>query len=264
MSQSTSKEINPLVSNEDQGGVGETLRYASDPSPEQAAELPTLELSRPNPEDSYEGRCKQTLLLAEEAFAKTGSCVIFFREVLGVDGIVKQLFTDSQEFKRFIDGPEFATLHEMLAAIRSQDQSKSDAAEPERMITIRIPRSLHESLQEESKASGLSINKLSISKLLWPANPRFIPEQQGRRRGRRPGPQGKRSGTTASATADHGSISIDNAAASSSPNSSATGYSGGAEAASAAHRDHMPRILEGRSVVHSWADRPTQRPFDQS
>ncbi len=199
MSQQSPQEINPQSST--QPTDGEPLRYASDPTPDQASELPTLELPVPTPEESYEGRCRQALLLAEQAFAKTGSWVIFYRVVLGTDGIVRRLFTHEQELKRFTEGPEFATLHEMLAAIRSQDQSKSDAAEPERMITIRIPRSLHEALQEESKACGLSINKLSISKLLLPANPRFVPEQQGRRRGRRPGPQGKRNQTSqASAT----------------------------------------------------------------
>ena len=197
MSNPSSREINPHLSQIDDQGVphndqGNSLRYASDPSPEQAAELPTLELSSMDPSQDFHGRCQQVLLLAEEAFAKTGSWVIFYREILGNDGVVHQLFATDEELRRFQSGPEFETLHEMLAAIRSQDQSKSDAAEPERMITIRIPRSLHESLQEESKSCGLSINKLSISKLLFPANPKFVPEQRGRRRGRRPGPQERR------------------------------------------------------------------------
>jgi predicted HicB family RNase H-like nuclease len=232
MSFSTSKEINPPVKADEPGEGGETLRYASDPTPDQAATLPTLQLSAVDPSDSYDGRCRQTLLLAEEAFAKTGSWVIFFREILGIGGIVQQLFSDPDEFKQFTAGPEYATLHEMLAAIRSQDQSKSDAAEPERMITIRIPRSLHELLQEESKASGLSINKLAISKLLWPANPRFIPEQQGRRRGRRPGPQGGRSQGARAAAAVSG------------PNTSPEEGAG-----ESGHSQVTDRI-----ATHSWAD----------
>lgn len=234
MTHSHSKEINPLVQADDQGGAGEALRYASDPSPEKAAELPMLELSRPDLNDTYEGRCRQSLLLAEEAFAKTGSWVMFFREVLGVQGIVRQLFSEPEEFNRFIQGAEFATLHEMLAAIRSQDQSKSDATEPERMITIRIPKSLHESLQVESKACGLSINKLSISKLLFPADSRFVPEQQGRRRGRRPGPQGKR-------------IDASNQGVSSGASAEVVPRDGSIESS---------RIPSSRTVTHSWADRP--------
>ena len=186
------KEINPLVNTEDQSGAGQPLRYANDPDPAQSAQLPTIELPEVEPAGDFESRCEQTLLLAEEAFAQTGSWVVFFREVLGVQGIVARLFPSKEERRRFITRSEYATLQEMLAAIRSQDQSKSDAAEPERMITIRIPRSLHEAMQEESEDCGLSINKLAISKLLQPANPRFVPEQRGRRRGRRPGPQGSR------------------------------------------------------------------------
>ena len=234
MTHSNSKEINPLVETDDPGGAGQSLRYASDPSPEKAAELPTLEITKPDPNDTYEGRCKQALLLAEEAFAKTGSWVMFFREILGVGGVVKQLFSEDEDFKKFVEGTEFATLHEMLAAIRSQDQSKSDAAEPERMITIRIPKSLHESLQEESKACGLSINKLSISKLLFPANPRFVPEQQGRRRGRRPGPQGRRA-----VASSEGSVSQSNEGA-----------------LPRVGQEESARIAGERAVVHSWADRP--------
>ena len=168
----------------------ETLRYASDPTPEQAATLPKLTLSSLDCSQSFHDRCTQALKLAEEAFAKTGSWVIFFREILGINGVVRKLFSEPADLERFIAGEEFATLQEMLAAIRSQDQSKSDSAEPERMITIRIPRSLHDLLRVESESCDLSINKLCISKLLQPIESRFIPEQQGRRRGRRPGPQG--------------------------------------------------------------------------
>lgn len=229
MTHPTSKEINPLVNSDDQSGSGSALRYASDPSPEHAATLPALDLAAPDLLKTYDGRCRQALLLAEEAFAKTGSWVIFFREILGVGGIVQQLFPDPAELKSFMAGADYETLHEMLAAVRSQDQSKSDAAEPERMITIRIPKSLHELLQDESKACELSINKLAISKLLWPANPRFVPEQRGRRRGRRPGPQSARTGAV-------GRLPSSQSDASSSP------------------------VSDDRTVPHSWADAPSGSP----
>ena len=192
MSHSTPNEVNSLVNSDDQGGGEQPLRYASDPSPERAAELPTLELSTLDLQQDYAARCRQALLLAEEAFAKTGSWVIFFREILGVQGVVRRLFPDPAELKSFMAGADYETLHEMVAAIRSQDQAKSDAAEPERMITIRIPKSLHDSLRIESDEFNLSINKLCISKLLQRADQRFVPQQRGRRRGRRPGPQGAR------------------------------------------------------------------------
>jgi predicted HicB family RNase H-like nuclease len=192
MSNSARKETHPLTGAEDQDEAGQPLRYATDPPPEQTIETPKLALPAVDPEQGFADRCQQTLDVAEEAFAQTGSWVVFFREVLGIEGVVATLFPEPEEYQRFLQGPEHATLQEMLAAIRSQDRSKADSVEPERMITIRIPRSLHEKLQQESSACGLSINKLAISKLLLPIDPRFVPEQQGKRRGRRPGPQGPR------------------------------------------------------------------------
>ncbi len=169
------------------------LRYASDPDPDQQEQLASrLTLSPPNCDLPMEQRGREVLRLAQEAFAKTGNWVVFYREMLGTDGVVRKLYANPDEMRAFEDSREFAELQEMVAAMRSQDASKGDATEPERMITIRLPKSLHDSLRIEADEMNLSINKLCISKLLQRIESRFIPIQQGRRRGRRPGPQGPR------------------------------------------------------------------------
>jgi predicted HicB family RNase H-like nuclease len=112
--------------------------------------------------------------------------------MLGSEGVVRKLFTNPTEMRAFEESSEFAELQEMVAAMRSEDSSKGDATEPERMITIRLPKSLHDALRIEADEMNLSINKLCISKLLQRIESRFVPIQQGRRRGRRPGPQGPR------------------------------------------------------------------------
>jgi hypothetical protein len=169
------------------------LRYASDPDPEQAEQIAVrLNIAAPNCELPLEQRGQEVLRLAQAAFAQTGTWVVFYREMLGTDGVVRQLYSTPEEMRCFEDSSEFAELQEMVAAMRSQDASKGDATEPERMITIRLPKSLHDALRIESEEMNLSINKLCISKLLQRIESRFIPIQQGRRRGRRPGPQGPR------------------------------------------------------------------------
>ena len=169
------------------------LRYASDPEPDQGDTLQSrLTLSPPNGDLPLEQRGREVLRLAQEAFSKTGSWVEFYREMLGSEGVVRKLYPVSDEMRFFEASNEFAELQEMVAAMRSQDSSKGDATEPERMITIRLPKSLHDALRIEADEMNLSINKLCISKLLQRIESRFIPIQQGRRRGRRPGPQGPR------------------------------------------------------------------------
>ncbi len=195
------------------------LRYASD-RVEQLADAATtrLEITPLNVSVPADQRGREILRVAQEAFAKTGSWVVFYREMLGVDGAVRKMFKgkDADAVREFENSDEFAELQEMVAALRSQDTSKGDAVEPERMITIRLPMSVHEALKRESEEVGLSINQLSISKLLQPVAGRFIPLQQGARRGRRPGPQGPRNVVKAKAEIDSAdrSISSENTVAS--------------------------------------------------
>tara|TARA_R110002049_G_scaffold285698_2_gene466802 strand:+ start:7381 stop:8103 length:723 start_codon:yes stop_codon:yes gene_type:complete len=171
-------------------------RYASDPDPSKAAGLaPRLHLAPMRTGLRAEEKPAEVLRLAQDAFTKTDNWVVFFREMMGVDGVVRKLFSTPEEMRQFECSPAFAELQEMVAAIRSQDTSKGDTAEPERMITIRLPKSLHDVLKCEADETNLSINKLCISKLLQRIDGRFVPVQQGRRRGRRPGPQGPRSST---------------------------------------------------------------------
>ncbi len=173
-----------------------SLRYANDPAAEPSETVvPRIALSHPNGQLPVEQRGREVLRLAQEAFAKTGSWVAFYREMLGADGIVRRLYSAPDEMRYFEASREWAELQEMVAALRSQDGSKGDLVEPERMITIRLPKSLHDALRIEADEMNLSINKLCISKLLQRVESRFIPIQQGRRRGRRPGPQGKRKKT---------------------------------------------------------------------
>jgi len=160
------------------------------PSPETAPAH--LDLPPIQPNLSFQTRCRDLIAAGQEAFAQTGSWVVFYRELLGHEGRMRKLFRDTDELHRFEETPEFADLLEMAAALRSQDMDKVDAFEPQKMITVRLPKSQHETLKQEAQEHGTSINKLCISKLLLPIAGRFVPLERGKVRGRKPGPQGKR------------------------------------------------------------------------
>lgn len=140
----------------------------------------------------FEDREAELLRLAESAFSQTGNWVVFHRAMMATDGIAHRLFADPADWQKFIASDSHAELQEMIAAMRSTDTSKGDAVEPERMITIRIPMTLHKILNDEANDANLSINQLCVSKLIQPLLDRHIPEPKGKRRGRKPGPQGTR------------------------------------------------------------------------
>jgi len=106
------------------------------------------------------------LAVAERLYAMKPDWVVFFREVLGVDGIVRRAFPKPKALTRFECSPEYARIREMLDDLRTQQRDQAVGRESQRVITVRMPRSLHESLKAEAGKMRISINTLCISKLL--------------------------------------------------------------------------------------------------
>lgn len=133
--------------------------------------------------------------IAIEVFPQTDSWVVFYRAILGADGVARKLFKGIDQIRFWESSPEFLEIQEMVTALRTEDSQKSDGAEPLRMITIRLPASLHEALKVEASDHATSMNKLCLSKLIMSISPKLVPAEKGRIRGRKPGPQGKRKST---------------------------------------------------------------------
>ncbi len=169
------------------GGPGKANLATSESRSATRLKLSPINLSLPADERSGE-----VLRLAIEAFPQTDSWVVFYREIFGLDGVIRKLYPSVDALRLWEQTDEFNEVHTMLAALRTHDNGKGDSVESQRMITIRIPASLHEALKVESDEAMLSINKLCITKLLHKMDARFVPEELGKRRGRKPGPQGKR------------------------------------------------------------------------
>jgi predicted HicB family RNase H-like nuclease len=106
------------------------------------------------------------LQVAERLYAMDPEWVVFFREVLGVDGIVRRTFSDPESLIRFECSPQYARIREMLDSLRSRQQDRPSERESQRVVTVRMPRSLHETLKNEAGLLRVSVNTLCISKLM--------------------------------------------------------------------------------------------------
>ena len=126
------------------------------------------------PTTSSEGPSAQDIQKAQEAhriakslFEQNPDWVTFFREVLGLNGVVRKMFS-AEAMICFEQSEEFEKIQHMLAKLRESSQANQNTAtfEPTRVITVRLPKSLHESLRAEAHEKRTSMNKLCISKLL--------------------------------------------------------------------------------------------------
>jgi predicted HicB family RNase H-like nuclease len=113
-----------------------------------------------------EERSREAYRVAHEIFRQGPDWVTFLREVLGEDGVVRRLFRTPEAVAEFEKSPEYAQIQQMLAALRSRREDPNNEREPTRVITVRLPKTLHELLRAEAHRKQTSMNKLCIAKLL--------------------------------------------------------------------------------------------------
>jgi len=115
--------------------------------------------------EGFEARCQKVLQVARELHARKPDWVTFFRETLGVSGAARSVFPQQDEYVKFEQSQEFTEIQQLVATLRTR-KAASGKNEATRVITVRLPESLHESLKAEAADHNTSMNKLCISKLL--------------------------------------------------------------------------------------------------
>ncbi|MCI0335321.1 MAG: hypothetical protein L0228_19100 [Planctomycetes bacterium] len=115
---------------------------------------------------------------ARQLYESEPDWVTFFREILGVDGIVRRQFTRLEELTAFEKSEEFEQIQKWLVKLREQKNATDTESEPTRVITVRLPKSMHEYLRTEAHDLRTSMNKLCISKLLQVIEQDLIPTER--------------------------------------------------------------------------------------
>jgi uncharacterized protein (DUF4415 family) len=145
---------------------------------------------------------EDVLQAAEAIFAKSPDWVVFFREVLGLGGIARRTCPTVEQLAEFEHSDAYREIQRMLTRLRAQpakpppkkaeprdpkattpepegkETAKTSKADETKVITVRLPMSLLEALQEEAHEHRTSVNKLCISKLLQFIDHDLIPARQ--------------------------------------------------------------------------------------
>ena len=115
----------------------------------------------------FEERIEQVRDAVQQRLDIETDWVVFYREVLGVGGMLDELFSTREERVRFEQTEEYAKIQQAVAKLREKSkQAKDICEEATRVITVRLPKSLHEVLRNEAHNHRTSMNQLCISKLL--------------------------------------------------------------------------------------------------
>ena len=115
---------------------------------------------------SFESRCQRVVQVAKQLYQSNPDWVTFFREVLGVEGAARTVFPDQNDYIAFEKSEHYIEVQQMVANLRQRKIPGGGHNESTRVITVRLPESLHEALKQEAEDHHTSMNKLCISKLL--------------------------------------------------------------------------------------------------
>jgi predicted HicB family RNase H-like nuclease len=116
--------------------------------------------------------------IAQHLFEKGPDWVTFYREILGLHGIIRHTFPTRELLNDFEQSNAYKDVQQMLTELRKKEPQTIDPEEePTRVITVRIPKSLHDALKAEAHDHRTSMNKLCISKLLQFIDNQLVPEE---------------------------------------------------------------------------------------
>ena len=139
-------------------------------------------------------KATEVLQIAQRLFARDADWVTFFREILGLDGAIRQEYPTRESLSEFERTEAYAEIQHMLARLRERQSDTPIPQEKTKVITVRLPKSLHEALWEESHEYRTSMNKLCISKLLQFINHELVPAKSFHRAAAVADPESKKAG----------------------------------------------------------------------
>jgi predicted HicB family RNase H-like nuclease len=118
---------------------------------------------------------EKILQAAYDLYAHTPDWVSFFRNILGISGIVRQLCEGREALSRFERSDAYSEIQQMLTRLRERCSDNAIQQEATKVITVRLPKSLHDALKAEAHDHRTSMNRLCISKLLQFIDTQLVP-----------------------------------------------------------------------------------------
>lgn len=112
------------------------------------------------------GAVEEVLRAARQLFEEGCSWPKFYQEILGPDGLIARLFPTPEAQTEFRRSRAYGEIQRMLAALSRRRLRRRRAEQPVKIITVRVPESVHAELAREAAARGTSVNQLCIMKLV--------------------------------------------------------------------------------------------------
>jgi hypothetical protein len=120
---------------------------------------------------AIEARADQLLRRAKMLADKAGSWADFSAELFDQrSGLVAKAFPTEIERQAFLDSRQYKEIQGLLAQVMKRTGLVEGASPKEKSgrVLVRLPKTLHQSLEIQAKREGVSLNQLAVAKLSLP------------------------------------------------------------------------------------------------
>ncbi len=109
---------------------------------------------------------EEVLCAARRLFEQRSCWPDFYRAILGPEGLINRLFTTPEAQTAFRRSKAYGEIQRMFAALTWRKLRRRRAEQPVKIITVRVPESVHAELAREAARRGISVNQLCVAKLV--------------------------------------------------------------------------------------------------
>lgn len=102
----------------------------------------------------------------------------FYRETLAPGGLLDRLCPPPRLRREFLGSQAYRAVLRVLTRMRERDARRRPPPGPQSVITVRLPKIVHDTLRNEAADHLVSLNQLCISKLLLPIPPELTPNSR--------------------------------------------------------------------------------------
>lgn len=125
---------------------------------------PSSELQQSSP--AHQETVKIVMQVLTDLYRQQPDWVDFWRTAYGVDGVLMKAFGTPEAVSQFRETEEGQQIVKMLDNLRTMSKKRRGAVEPTRVITVRLPKSMHDELKQEAHYHQISMNKMCVRKLM--------------------------------------------------------------------------------------------------
>ena len=116
-----------------------------------------------------ESKQESIVAAARDLFERNVPWLKFHQAVYGLGGIIASAYPEREQRRTFFETEHGKRCNAMLQSLRQEQGEETANDDAIQVVTVRMPRHLHEKLKEDSRGRNVSLNRWCLKLLSEPS-----------------------------------------------------------------------------------------------